>query len=200
MEWIQHHPKTAGAVAAVISLLVIIGIWMVISPSDSSDTTAQPEPTLPTREPLKSLPKAKDKKKDKEANIEQQVADGLAGVTGGGGGAASGDALSLPGLSGGSLYKYLPKHSITLRVTSQAPIGTVGYVMPTSLKESSGVVKNAGTSWSISSTVYGNPDYAQIFVQAGARGFPITCTIVVDGAVTEQRSTEGPYGQMVCQG
>ena len=83
---------------------------------------------------------------------------------------------------------------------NEAPIGTVGYVMPTSLRHSSGTVKNVGLSWSLNSTVYGSPDYAQIYVQAGARGFPITCTVIVDGKVTERRSTEGPYGQMVCQG
>ena len=61
-------------------------------------------------------------------------------------------------------------------------------------------MKNAGLSWSLNSTVYGSPDYAQVFLQSGARGYPITCTIIVDGHITEQRSTEGPYGQMVCQG
>lgn len=120
------------------------------------------------------------------------------GLAGNGGAGAS--QFNLPGIQGGSIYKYLPKHVVTMRVTSEAPIGTIGYVVPTSLRNSSGVVKNVQNSWSLTTTAYGDPDYAQLFMQAGARGFPITCTITVDGKVTERRSTEGPYGQMICQG
>ena len=72
--------------------------------------------------------------------------------------------------------------------------------MPTSLRNQSGIDKNVGKSWHLTTTAYGDPDYAQIFLQAGARGYPITCVITIDGKVTERRATEGPYGQTMCQG
>ncbi|MET0767806.1 MAG: hypothetical protein ABWY50_09195 [Aeromicrobium sp.] len=110
-------------------------------------------------------------------------------------------ALAPPGgLAGEGGTKGLPKHSVVLRMTSAAPIGVVGYVVPTSVDRSSGTAEGVGTSWSLSTTAYGDPDYAQLFAQAGPRGVPITCTITIDGRVTERRSTDGPYGQLFCQG
>ncbi|MBO9522604.1 MAG: hypothetical protein J7518_13785 [Nocardioidaceae bacterium] len=206
MEWIRYHPKTAAVGAALVTVLVIVLVTMMVSkPSPEEPAFSSPLPTATPTAPLSELPtvtpSAKPAKKP-TGSAEKQFAQALAGLQGkGGGGAATGGTLQMQGLQGGSMYKYLPKHHIVLRATSQAPLGTIGYIMPTSLNESSGIVKNyQGHSWSISSTVYGNPDYAQIYLQAGSRGYPITCTITVDGKVTEQRSTEGPYGQMVCQG
>jgi hypothetical protein len=110
-------------------------------------------------------------------------------------------ALAPPGgLAGEGGTKELPRHSVVLTVTSAAPIGVVGYVVPTSTDRSSGTAKGVGTSWSLSTTAYGDPDYAQLFAQAGPGGNPVTCTITIDGRVTERRSTDGPYGQLFCQG
>lgn len=207
MEWIRYHPKVSAAVAAVVSLFVIVFVWIQIAPDDNEgpSTLGTTELPTPTTTPLSELPSVSPSPSATASPNGSGVAgngfQGFNGIPGAGSnGGGTGGTLDMPGLQGGSLYKYLPKHAITLRVTSEAPIGTVGYVMPTSLRNSSGTVKNVGTSWSLNSTVYGSPDYAQIYVQAGARGFPITCTILVDGKVTERRSTEGPYGQMVCQG
>lgn len=205
MEWIRYHPRTAAVGAGLVTVLVIVlVVAMVNKPSPEDPAGASPLPSAPTTAPLSELPTVTPSAtptKKPATSVEKEFAKGLSGLQGGGGGAATGGSLQMPGLQGGSMYKYLPKHHIVLRATSRAPIGTIGYIMPTSLNESSGVVKNyKGTSWSISSTVYGDPDYAQIYLQAGSRGYPITCTITVDGKVTEQRSTEGPYGQMVCQG
>lgn len=203
MEWIRYHPKAAAGGAAVVTVLVIVLVAMMVSKSSPEEPKSSPLPsTTPTTAPLSELPTVTPSAtptKKPGTSVEKQFAEGLQSL--GSGGGATGGNLQMPGLQGGSMYKYLPKHRIVLRATSQAPIGTIGYIMPTSLNESSGVVKNyKGTSWSISSTVYGDPDYAQIYLQAGARGYPITCTITVDGKVTERRSTEGPYGQLVCQG
>jgi hypothetical protein len=206
MEWMRYHPKVAAAAAAVVTLFVIVGVWKLAggkSHDQGPGAAYAPLPTA-TAAPLTKLPSATTSATPTAkptGSVEKAFAGGLKGLsTGGGGGSAKGGTLQMPGLQGGSMYKYLPKHHITLRVTSQQPIGTVGYIMPTSLNESSGVRKNVGTAWSLNSIVYGDPDYAQIFVQAGARGYPVTCTITVDGRVTEHRSTEGPYGQLVCQG
>lgn len=105
-----------------------------------------------------------------------------------------------PGLPGGSLSASLPAIHITLSLDSAAPIGGLGYQVPTSRDNPQGIVHGVGNHWSMTTTGYGRPDYARIFFTAGPSGTPITCTIRINGRVTEHRSTKGPYGQMMCQG
>ena len=204
-DWMRARPKLTAAIAGAAALAILALVFVLVSGGDkpSSKEPADfgaplPEVTstpvqLPTTSPSSTPTSAAEVQKAAQEAFKN-FGKGLSS-----GGLTSG-SFNMPGLQGGSIYKYLPKHTITLRATSEAPIGTVGYIAPTSLRNSSGIVKNVKTSWSITTTVYGDPDYAQVFLQSGARGYPITCTIIVDGRVTEQRSTEGPYGQMVCQG
>lgn len=209
MEWIRHRPRAAAA-AGVVAVLAVLALVIVLTqskddvPESSSlgnladNLPTAPEPTLaeltPTSSPSSTqAPSAADVQKQ----IQKQFNQLGQGFSNGG---LSGGQLDMPGLQGGSIYQYLPKHRVTMRVTSAAPIGTVGYVVPTSLKNSSGVVRNVGGSWSLTTTAYGDPDYAQIFLQADARGNEITCTITVDGKVTEKRTTQGPYARLICQG
>jgi len=206
MEWFQRRPKVAAASGVLAALMVLTLIWLLVR---DTDKPAAEEPGIavglptPTGKPtVKDLPTPTGSAVPTTAAEVQRAAQRAfdefgKGLTGGPGGSGT---FNMPGMQGGSIYKYLPKHVVTMRITSEAPIGTVGYVVPTSLRNSSGVVKNVQNSWSLTTTAYGDPDYAQLFMQAGARGFPITCTITVDGRVTERRSTEGPYGQMICQG
>jgi hypothetical protein len=112
----------------------------------------------------------------------------------------AGNPVDLPGMQGRGFSVSLPKVPIVLRVTSSAPIGTVGYLVPTSPDKNYGVVKNVGRSWILRTYGYGKPDYARIFVQAGPTGAVITCTVEAKGRVTDQRSTSGPYGRTMCQG
>lgn len=93
-----------------------------------------------------------------------------------------------------------PTHKLVLSATSTAPIGEVGYLIPTSPHDSYGAAKHVGDHWVLHTTVTGKPYYAAIFLQAGATGAPITCTITLDGKVIDQRSTSGPYGRQVCVG
>jgi len=205
-DWMRARPKLTAALGGVVALAVLMLVFVLAGhggdPSSKEPADfGTPLPTAPSRAPVK-LPTTSPSANPSTAaqvhaatqNAFKQFGHGFSS-----GGLSSG-SLNMPGLQGGSIYKYLPKHTLTLRVTSEAPIGTVGYIVPTSLRKSSGIIKNVQNSWSLTTTAYGDPDYAQVFVQAGARGFPITCTILVDGHVTEHRSTEGPYGQMVCQG
>jgi len=204
-DWMRARPKLTAALAGTAALAILVLVFVMVSggnkPSSKEPTDfGAPLPTLPSRSPV-TLPtttptatpttaaQVREAAKRAFANFGKGLSTGL----------SSGD-LNMPGFQGGSVYKFLPKHQITLRVTSEAPIGTVGYIVPTSLRNSSGIVKNVKNSWSLTTTAYGDPDYAQLYLQAGARGYPITCTILVDGRVAERRSTEGPYGQMVCQG
>jgi hypothetical protein len=121
---------------------------------------------------------------------------------GGGGASVSGraDGFGIDGLPGHSLSAELPVIRIQLSVDSAEPIGVVGYVVPTSRDHTSGKATGVGRHWSLSTTGYGRPDYARIFVGAGPSGSPVTCTVRINGVITEQRSTKGPYGQMMCQG
>lgn len=206
MEWFRRRPKVAAAAGVVAALVTLSLIWLLVrdtdkpSPEDPGVAVGLPSPSAdPT---LKELPTPTASAGPSTAAEVQAAAQKAFAQFGKGldsGDFGSGE-FNMPGMSGGSIYQNLPRHTITMRVTSEAPIGTVGYVVPTSLRNSSGVVKNVQRSWSLTTTAYGDPDYARLFMQAGARGFPITCTISVDGRVTERRSTEGPYGQMICQG
>jgi len=204
MEWFRRRPKVAAASGVAAALVVLTLIWLMVRDTDKPAPdpgiavglpTPSDQPTIGDLPTATGTPVPTTAAEYQRAAQEafKQFANGLSS------GLSSGQ-FNMPGMQGGSVYKSLPRHSITMRITSEAPIGTVGYVVPTSLRNSSGVVKNVQRSWSLSTTVYGSPDYAQLFMQAGARGFPITCTIIVDGRVTERRSTEGPYGQMICQG
>jgi hypothetical protein len=105
-----------------------------------------------------------------------------------------------PGLGGSGRTDSLPAHRLTIRLSSPNPIGWTGYIIPTSTEHPRGSAMVSGGSWSLTTTVYGRPDYGVVFLQAGADGRPATCTITVDGRVTERRSTRGPYGTVWCQG
>jgi hypothetical protein len=207
MEWIRRRPAAAG-VAGVVAVLFVLGLVYVLSsskgsvpaasPYDPSTASITPEPTLPVLTPTATPTKAPLSAAALSA-ATKKLFDKYKGTGYSVGGLSSG-SFSLPGLQGGSVYQYLPRHRIVLTVTSAAPIGIVGYVIPTSLKRPYGEVHHVGTGWSLTTTVYGGPDYAQLFMQGDQRGDPITCTITVDGKVTEHQTTEGPYARLICQG
>ena len=205
MEWIRYHPKTAGAIAGLLTLFVIVVVWIQISPSDPQEPDSFGDPVVtatPTPEdPLTALPTgvpSSTASANGGAGGDVPSLPGF-GAVGGGGGKAQGGNFNVPGYQGGSLYKFAPKHRITLQVTGDYPIGTIGWALLYTDGPTSGTVKNAGRSWSMSRTVYGEPDYARLFFASGAQG-KVRCRITVDGKVTEERSTEGPYAQMMCQG
>jgi hypothetical protein len=203
-DWMRARPKLTAALAGA-AVLAVLTLVFVLASGGSKPSSKEPSdfgaplPTAPTRSPVK-LPTTTPTPST-AAEYQKAAQDALQKF----GSGFSSDALtsgnlSLPGFQGGSMYKYLPKHTLTMSARSEAPIGTVGYLVPTSLRHPNGIVKNVKTFWTLTTTVYGDPDYARIFLQAGARGYPITCTITVDGRTTEHRATEGPYGQLVCQG
>jgi hypothetical protein len=192
MEWVRSNPWKATALGVVAVLALLAVVWGVTGGSGASGDSLGSAPlATPTTTPgsaLTALP---------TPATSPTVFGG--GMTVSGGQASMGTTL-LPGLQGGTMYKNLPRHRLVLHVTSEGPIGTVGYYIPTSLRKFTGVDKDVQHDWRLTTTVYGRPDYARIWLQAGARGFPITCTITVDDQVTEQRTTDGPYGQLLCQG
>jgi len=210
MDWIRGRPRAAAAAGIVGVLAVLVIVYLMASSSGGSpgprsidDLSGLPSVT-PTSEPTLDLPTATPTKSTPTptTSISGGTAGGggLSGLPVGGGAIKSGD-IDLPGLPGGTVYQYAPKHRVVLRVTSQGPIGTIGYYIPYSPDKQSGTVKRVGTSWSLKTFSYGDPDYARIYVSSGADpSITVTCTITVDGKVTTKKTTDGPYSVLICQG
>jgi hypothetical protein len=93
-----------------------------------------------------------------------------------------------------------PRSSQLLSLRSPHNLPFVVYNIPTSRDHQSGKRTDLAESWSLATTVYGKPDYAQLFTWTGPEGYPITCTITVDGHVTARLTTHGPWGKIFCQG
>jgi hypothetical protein len=92
------------------------------------------------------------------------------------------------------------RHRVVLSLRSPHNLPFVVYNIPTSRDHQSGKRTDLAESWSLATTVYGKPDYAQLFTWTGPEGYPITCTITVDGHVTARLTTHGPWGKIFCQG
>lgn len=211
MEWIRRRP-TVAAIAGVVAVLAVLVLVFVMSGTDtpegeartynpSTATPTLPEPTLTEIPAPPATPTAT--KAPTAGGGTSGSGGGLQGLPGGGLGGQpiqSGD-VNLPGLAGGGVAQNPPKHRIQLLVTSKAPIGTVGYYIPYSPDKQSGTLLNVGPRWSLRTVSYGSPDYARLYLRQGARpDAPITCKILVDGRVVYQKSTDGPYSLLICQG
>lgn len=105
-----------------------------------------------------------------------------------------------PGMIGDGRVYSLPKHTMRITMTSSAPLGLVAWVIPTSKEQDRGTAKVAGNSWSLTTTVYGNPKYGTAFAQANSRASRVTCVITIDGREVERLSTSGPYDAIWCLG
>lgn len=176
----------------VVLLVAAAGIVMVTTPekgSGSDDLSSQG----PSADDLTSRDQPGD---DKPVDDDSKPAAGAFPGDPGGGDTFFG---TQPGLGGQGYNRNTPSRAITLTVTSSRPIGTVGYIIPTSPDRGYGVAKNLGTSWSLTTRVYGKPGYARLFVQAGPSGAAVTCSVSVAGGPSDSRSTSGPYSQAMCQ-
>lgn len=178
------------AVALVVATIVVI---VMLRPGDDERAVDDGRPNagddITSIEPT---PQPKAKKKKKATSEQTELPGGLGGTFPGLG--------VQPGMGGSSEIFSLPKHTLTIRLSAPQALGLVAYVIPTSTDHSQGSHVENGRTWSLTTTVYGNPDYAVVYLQAGAGGQPETCEITVDGRLTERRSTEGPYSTMWCQG
>ena len=207
MGWIRRRwargNRADTAACSAVGLGVVLLLWVLVplaipegdaadDPSTADPLTSQPGLDAPysSGDDLPA-PDTDTDRADADASVSDRVQQGIA--TFGAGGSAA-------GLSGDGGVRNQPRHTLTISFASEAPLGTIGYIIPTSLRDNYGVSKDTGRSFSLTTTVYGDPDYAQGFARAGQRGFPVTCTITVDGRVTERQATEGPYGQLFCQG
>ncbi|MET0929589.1 MAG: hypothetical protein ABWX74_08720 [Aeromicrobium sp.] len=199
MGWIRRNRGDAVAAVAIGGgILAVVLAFVVGSPDDDARATA-PQTRIGSAlaDPVPDVHRGPTPEASPAATVEDRVGDARAPDGSLGTGPAP---VPAEGLQGGGGTKDLPKQRITLTMTSTAPIGVIGYVVPTSLDDSHGVTEDVGTSWSLSTIGYGRPDYAQLFAQSGPTGAVITCTIAVNGRTTESRSTDGPYSQLFCQG
>lgn len=200
MGWIRRNKGEAFASLAIGVGLLAVVLAFLVGPTDDALDRATPDEPFSSRpaDPEPDVYTGPTADPSPAAGVGQRAADARDGDSPLGTGL--GTSPTPPGLRGTGGTKNLPKQRITLTMRSTAPIGTIGYVVPTSLDRSYGVVEDVGTSWSLSTIGYGNPDYAQLFAQSGPTGAAITCTVTVNGIVTESRSTDGPYSQLFCQG
>ncbi len=192
----RDRTRTAAAVAAVTGVVVMgFALSTLLFGGSEADPRAETTLDVPSVDTPAYVAPTDPAEAGAGAGGDTSPASGLTGIP-----AFPGAGATLTGLGGEGGVKGLPKMRITLSMTSAAPIAYVGYIVPTSLDNSTGTVKDPGTSWSLTTIGYGPPDYAQLFSIAGPTGIPVTCTITVNGKVTERRTTTGPYDQMFCQG
>jgi hypothetical protein len=198
----RDRARTAAAAAVVVGVLVIAFVASSLllghdtSTTDRDDRVAGPSVEPPEYAAPDDLGLADQAAAEPAASTgPPSTTPGTPGTTFPGAGLPD-----LKGLRGKGGIVGLPREKVVLSMTSAAPIAYVGYIVPTSLDHSTGTVSSPGTSWSLTTTAYGPPDYAQLFSLAGPAGVPVTCTITVNGRVTETRTTSGPYDQLFCQG
>lgn len=179
---------------AIASVIVIVGSFLFLRPGSQEsaidpDSRARDDRSLPTDAPSTGEPSA-------SPSASVSATGGESGLFGG---HTSGLGVP-PGLQGAGDYSQLPKHHLTVTMSTAGVLGTVAWIIPTSVESHQGTAVVRGGTWSLSTTVYGNPDYAVVFAQQGRVDQPVTCTITVDGRVTERRSTKGAYSAMWCEG
>lgn len=176
-------------ILAAIAVLVLIVAFLVLRPGppESAIDRNQPRPTDTTSapEPEATERASGDDAPSGDADSSQTSFPGL--------------GTQLGGLEGKGSNSSLEPHRLTVRLFSSGPVGHVVYIIPTSKNDRGSTVVTA-SSWSMSTTVYGPPDYAAVFGQGAHDGRTVTCEITVDGKVTERRTTKGPYGAMWCVG
>lgn len=131
------------------------------------------------------------------------VASSSSGGAGLGGGLAIPRTLPpytiTPAENPGFVFAPVRKYRLVMTVTSSQTLPRLGYLIPTSPDHAYGDIPvPGGKRWTLHTTVTGRPHYAALFVQAGAAGTPITCTISLDGVAKDTETTSGPYGRQVC--
>jgi len=186
--------RRAFLVFVVLAVVATIGVivWMRPEPAERGaadsprSSTQQTEQTAPEIAPERKARKKPKKRKAEPVDFSSLAPPELG--TGPGGLSGDGDSSSMP------------RHRMTVTLTSTGPIGYIAMVIPTDTKHNGDKEYVAGSRWSLSTMVYGPPDYIAIFAQGGYDGRQVHCTVTVDGRVTASRSTEGPYGTIWCQG
>jgi hypothetical protein len=104
------------------------------------------------------------------------------------------------GLAGEGRSADIGEHRVVLRAWSRKPMAFTAWFVPTRPGAKRGGTRLPGRSWTMTTTAFGGPDYAQLYLQTDVTGEPVHCSITVDGRLTDRRTTKGPYGTIMCQG
>lgn len=195
MEWVRSNPgKAAGLSALVVLVLVVLVHGALGGRGAAGDTVGAPLaiPTVTPSDSLTAMPTPLPARTGPTASAAPLP--GLAG------GPVTVGRSKYDGLRGASRSQSIPSHHLVLRLWSDHKLPFVIYNIPTSRDHPGGRSTDLGRSWTLSTTVYGKPDYAQLFTRSGFEGYPITCQITVDGRVTARLTTRGPWGKIFCQG
>jgi hypothetical protein len=197
VEWIRRNPKAAAGLSGLAVLCAVILVWGMSGGSRSASadpTLGGPSLAVPTitphRAPLTGLASP--------SGTPTSMAGGMAGFSSSGFSSSGSSAGS--GLGGPGFHDGLPPHHIVISAGSDGPLLGVGWKMPTADGPRSGKDLSGRRTFRYSTTVYGKPDYAQLYTYDGPESSTIWCTITVDGKVTEHQVAKGPWGQVFCQG
>lgn len=177
MSWIRTHPRSA----ATLLLVALVVMFWRLTAGDDRPTTAGPY-VPPADRGTSALP----------SPAVPARADGAALQLGGPG---AGFGLAPPGVPVTSLER----HELRIEVSSESSIPGLRYYIPTSQEDQSGERSYPGTTFGLSTAVFGRPAYAAVWVKAFLKG-PVTCRIYVDGELTSTETTVGRTGTAVCRG
>lgn len=189
MEWIRRNPKKAVALAALIVVCVLGIVWVSSGGDDSpeSETLGGPALATPTATPSERLTVLPT-----PSAVPTSIGDALAGLE------ASDGAFGINPGSGSS--KSLPKHHVVVKAVSDGELMAVGWWIPFANGPRKGGEAPKSKTFSHGDTTYGSSDLARILAYGGPNSRHTTCTVLVDGKVTEKQSAEGPYAEVFCQG
>ena len=194
MEWIRRNPKKAGGLSTLAVVCLVVLVWGLTGGSgtqvDEPSTLGLPSPlATPTRTPSRSLNGLPT-----PSGTPTSVSQVLSGFPSAGMGALG------PGLVGSGGVNGLPAHSLVISAGSDGPLLGVGWRIPTADGKRAGKDTSYQKSFRHATTVYGRPDYAQLYTRVGPDSSHVWCTVTVDGKVTERQEAHGPWGAVFCQG
>ena len=197
MRWVRNNPGKAAGVSALLVLLVAVLLRGALGGSGTSADAPGAVPlATPTTTPSNSLTAVPTPvPTPTEAPAPPLTFPGATA-----GGPVTVGRSKFDGLKGQSRSQSIPSHHVVLSLWSDHKLPFVIYNIPTSRDHPGGQSTDLGRTWSLSTTVYGKPDYAQLFTRSGFEGYPITCQITVDGRVTARLTSDGPWGKIFCQG
>lgn len=191
MEWIQRNQKKAVALAALAVLCLVVLGWGLSggSGTPSADPTLDgPSLATPTTSPtdrLTVLPTP--------SAVPTSVKGVLQGLS------ATGTGAFGTSFGSGS-SKSLPRHHIVLAARSDGDMMAVGWWIPLADGQRQAGKTDPGREFEHADYTYGDADLGRILAYGGPTSRKTSCTVTVDGKVTEHQSARGPYAQVFCQG
>ena len=174
MEWIRRNPKKAGGLSTLAVVCLVVLVWGL---TGGSGTQVDEPSTLGLPSPLAT-----------PTRTPSRSLNGLPTPSG------TPTSVSSGGVNG------LPAHSLVISAGSDGPLLGVGWRIPTADGKRAGKDTSYQKSFRHATTVYGRPDYAQLYTRVGPDSSHVWCTVTVDGKVTERQEAHGPWGAVFCQG